>query len=133
LDGHKAAACITVALTQVRIITNNKIDDTRESSYNLHESHRLNEQVAVLCGINYLLRYMINKPSQEKTQIFSYDDFKIEWPKTDYDTEEKPNHYLDSLIRGVFYSSLGSKVDPMLLANIYFLIEQYHRKSVEIK
>jgi len=135
LDGHKLAACITVALTQVRLITNANVQDD-DYTYSIHSSNRLNEQMAVLCGIGYLVGYMIEKESNKTSlvDIGANDNGEVEiiWPETDYNTPENPNHYIDSLIRGVYYSSVGSHTDPILLAHIYFFIEQYHRKSVEL-
>lgn len=133
LDGHKTAACITVAVAQVRLIVNDTLDDA-DCNYSIHESNRLNEQLAVLSGVAYLIGEMIEKTGDTKNlRVNKDDEFELIWPQTDYDNPpEAPNHYLDSLIRGVFYSGVSSHTDPMLLANIYFLIEQYHRKSVEL-
>jgi len=145
LDGHKTAACITTALAKMRLVVNDRLDDEMYS-YSIHskkDSKRLNEQVAVLCGISYLIGDMLNKPGNLK--VNDELPFEMIWPKTDHDvasegTEREDageakgsNHYLDSLVRGVYYSGVSAHTDPILLANIYFLIEQYHRKSVELE
>ncbi|MCL2220797.1 MAG: hypothetical protein FWC20_00550 [Oscillospiraceae bacterium] len=129
LDGHKTAACITTALAQVRIITNSKVD---HPPFSIHTSPRLNEQVAVLCGLSYLHSFMLEKRKKEHREAGEEDlcdNFNIVFPKTSHSSKE--NHYIESLIRGIYYSSLGRGVDSILLAHIYFYIEQYHNQCAK--
>lgn len=131
LDDHKTGAAITAAISQVRIVVNENIKDEHHT-YDIHNSNRLNEQVAILCGISYLISNMLEDPKHLK--VNDSDAFEILWPDTcDRTPSNGGNKYLDSLIRGVYYSSISSRTDPILLAHIYFLIEQYHRKSVELE
>jgi len=135
LDGHKSAAAITTAISQVRVIYNHNIKDTKRHPYSIHTSYRINEQLAILCGLHYLYGYMFEKSKKapDELKIDLNHDFEMIWPITDYGTPQEPNHYLDSLIRGIYYSNLGSNANPILLAHIYFLIEQYHRKSIKLE
>lgn len=131
LDGHKVAACITCAIIKVRLITASDIEDSVERSYSLDNSNRLNEQVALLCGLSCLLEYMF----EEKEYLFpaaqqNHDKISLIFPQTKY---HERSTYLDSLVRGLYYSNLLSTVNPLLLSHIFFMIEQYHRKCVELE
>lgn len=128
LDGHKVSSCITCAITKVRLIVNEHIDDTEKSMYSLNKSNRLNEQLAVLSGLSCLLAYMIE--DKECLYVDEADKIELTFPQTKY---PKRSEYLDSLVRGLYYSNLLSNINPLLLSHIYFMIEQYHRKSVELE
>jgi len=126
LDGHKVASCIVCAVVKARLITNSKIDDDSEAIYKLDRSHRLNEQFALLCGLNCLLAFM---PDNKKDLLLDTEIKKIKlfYPKTTY---EKQPEYLSSLVRTLYYSNTISAMNPLLLSHIFFLLEQYHRLSV---
>lgn len=130
LDGHKVAACITNAIIRVRLVTSCETDDLDSDMFALDSSNRLNEQVALLCGLNCLLEYM----SEEKEYLYSDDrdhtKTQLIFPKTRY---EDLSGYLDSLVRGLYYSNVISNINPLLLSHIFFMIEQYHRKCVELQ
>lgn len=130
LDGHKVSACITCAITKVRLITCNKIDDAEEHMYSLSESNRMNEQLAVLCGLSCLLSYM--KADDTNLCLNSEDGKRVDlwFPETKYN---KRSLYLDSLVRGLYYSNLLSTINPLLLSHIFFMVEQYHRKCIEFE
>lgn len=129
LDGHKIAACITCALLKVRLIVSKDIDDTQEEAYSLSKSNRYNEQVAMLSGLNCLFLYMTEDTDHLVPKGETVDTFKLIYPKTKY---ENRSAYLDSLVRGLYYSNLISNVNPLLLSHIFFMLEQYHRKCVEL-
>lgn len=129
LDGHKVAACLTCAIIRVRPIICTTVDDPDSNRYMLEKSNRLNEQVAVLCGLSCLLEYM----AEDKDNLLSSSNdcgTRLIFPQTKYEDRSK---YLDSLIRGLYYSNLIGNINPLLLSHIYFMIEQYHRKSVEFE
>lgn len=130
LDGHKVSACITCAIIKVRLITNNHIeDDFDNNKYVLGKTFRLNEQVALLSGLSCLLEYMAD--NKKNLYIDESDNTKTRliFPETSY---EERSSYLDSLIRALHYSNVFSTVNPLLLSNIFFLIEKYHRQSIEL-
>ena len=130
LDGHKVSACITCAIIKVRLITNSHIeDDINNDRYILDKTFRLNEQVALLSGLSCLLEYM----ADDKENLYTNETDKtktcLRFPKTSY---EERSTYLDSLIRALHYSNIFSTVNPLLLSNIFFLIEKYHRQNIEL-
>lgn len=131
LDGHKVSACITCAIVKVRLITNRTIDDDVDNrAYTLDKAFRMNEQLALLSGLSCLFEYM----AENKQNLYSDDNVKsstnLILPKTGY---ESRSTYLDSFVRGLYYSNLFSNINPLLLSNIFFLIESYHRQSIELK
>ena len=130
LDGHKIAACITCSLIKVRIIVSARVNDTEENMYSLDKSNRLNEQVAVLCGLSCLLAYMIEDKKHLYSCKSSDSEIALIFPETKY---AKRSTYLDSLVRGLYYSNLLSNINPLLVSHIYFMIEEYHRKCVELE
>jgi hypothetical protein len=128
LDGHKIAACITVAIQKVRIIQNTKAEDSDEERFELSKSTRMNDQVALLSGISCLLEYM----AVDKTDLMLDSENKIclRFPQTDY---EKSSKYLDSLNRALYYTNVISSTNTLLLANIFYFIEKYHRQSIKLE
>lgn len=130
LDGHKVAACITCALIKVRLITNERVDDSENNAYSLEKSNRLNEQVALLCGLSCLVEYMFEDKKYLYPQSQVDNKITLLLPETKY---QDRSTYLDSLVRGLYYSNLLSTINPLLLSHIFFMIEQYHRKCVEFE
>lgn len=130
LDGHKVAACITCALIKVRLITNERVDDSENNAYSLEKSNRLNEQVALLCGLSCLVEYMFEDKKYLYPQSQVDNEITLQLPETKY---QDRSTYLDSLVRGLYYSNLLSTINPLLLSHIFFIIEQYHRKCVEFE
>lgn len=131
LDGHKVSACIACAIIKVRLITNRTInDDISTSAYTLDKAFRMNEQLAILSGLSCMFEYM----AENKQNLYSDDNnkssFNLVLPKTYY---EDRSTYLDSLVRGIYYSNLFSNINPLLLSNIFFLIESYHRQGIELE
>lgn len=130
LDGHKVSACITCAIIRVRLLVHTECDDDEDDNgYSLDKSNRLNEQLAVLSGLSCLLEYM--KTDDEFLCRKGTDATKTSFvfPKTKY---EERSRYLDSLIRGLYYSNIVSSINPLLVSHIFFMIEQYHRKCIEL-
>lgn len=130
LDGHKVAACITCALIKVRLITNERVDDSENDAYSLEKSNRLNEQIALLCGLSCLVEYMFEDKKYLYPQSQVDNKITLLLPETKY---QDRSTYLDSLVRGLYYSNLLSTINPLLLSHIFFMIEQYHRKCVEFE
>lgn len=130
LDGHKVSACITCAIIKVRLLTNKSIDDDMKNNpYTLDKAFRMNEQLALLSGLSCLFEYM----AENKQNLYSDDSnmssTSLILPKTGYETRST---YLDSLVRGLYYSNIFSNINPLLLSNIFFLIESFHRQSIEL-
>lgn len=130
LDGHKVAACITCALIRMRLIASTNTEDDEKSGYALEKSNRLNEQLALLCGLTCLLQYMSTDDTFLYSDKFDKSKTKLQFPKTRYEERSK---YLDSLVRGLYYSNVISNINPLLLSHIFFMVEQYHRKCVELE
>ena len=130
LDGHKVASCITCAIIRTRLISSGKSDDLEQDGYELATSNRLNEQLALLCGLTCLLEYMSTDESHLYSDQVDKSKTKLKFPKTKYEERSK---YLDSLVRGLYYSNVVSNINPLLLSHIFFMIEQYHRKCIELE
>jgi hypothetical protein len=123
LDRHKVAACITVAVMKTRLLYPSDLDDAN-NEYSLFGASRMNEQLAFLTGINVLLSYMIEEtPSIRETLT----DFKL--PQTRY---PERSTYFDSMIRALYYSNTTSGFQTLLLSNIFFLLEEYHKLSCSL-
>jgi len=138
LDGHKVAACITCAITKVRLITYSKTEDIDDpddpyKKYRLDTSKRMNEQIAVLSGLSCLFEYMADDDDHLKPKSSTSEKFNLLLPETFYEKDEKGEKpsYLDSLVRALYYSNTFSNINPLLLAHIFFLIESYHRQRVK--
>lgn len=129
LDGHKVSACITCAIIKARLITNEDVDDSENNMYSLDRSNRLNEQVALLCGLSCLVEYMLEDKDHLYPQSQNGNKISLQFPETKY---QDRSTYLDSLVRGLYYSNLLSTINPLLLSHIFFMIEQYHRKCIEL-
>lgn len=129
LDGHKVSACITCAIIKVRLIVNSHIEDNDNNAHSLDKSFRLNEQVGLLSGLSCLLEYMADNEENLYTDEANNTKTKIIFPITNYEDRSK---YLDSLTRALYYSNLISNINPLLLSHIFFMVEQFHRKSIEL-
>lgn len=130
LDGHKVAACVTCAIIKVRLITCNKIeDDEIDSAYSLEKALRMNEQLAMFSGLNCLMRFMMENDDNLYLDDSEKRIVDLTQPTTFY---PERSEYWSSLIRALYYTNVCTAVNPLLLANIYFLLDAFHRKSVEL-
>jgi len=127
LDGHKVSACITASIIKVRIVGNKHVNDQTEEPYNLIDSSRMNEQVALFSGLSCLLEFMAN--NQENLQLPQEELIHLRFPKTYY---EERSGYLDSLVRALYFANVMNGVNTLLLAHVFFFIDKYHRQSVEL-
>jgi len=117
LDRHKIAACITVAIMKMRLLHFNNVDD-HNNNYSLTTANRINEQLAFLSGLHIVLLFMADDPKmKEKLK-------KFEFPETNHQSEST---YLDSIIRTLYYSNTLSGFHTLLIANIFFLLEEYYK------
>lgn len=132
LDGHKVAACITCAIIKVRLITSNDLEDNEDRQrYSLEKASRMNEQLALLSGLSCMIAFMLDdKKNLSITPLKSGEKLNLCLPETFY---PKRSDYLSSLVRALYYTNTFSSINVLLLANIYFMIETYHRKSVEME
>jgi uncharacterized protein YozE (UPF0346 family) len=117
LDRHKVSACITVALMKIRLLHPAKLDD--RNNYSLTNAKRLNEHLAFFSGMHSMLMYMAHEKRPQKTVLV---DFIL--PDTRY---PKDSQYYDSIVRALYYSNTLSGFHTLLIANIYFLLEAYHK------
>jgi hypothetical protein len=117
LDRHKIAACITVAVMKMRLLHFNNNDD-RNNNYSLTNSDRLNEQLAFLSGLHVIGFFMAEDPANNDKLV------KFKFPKT---SQENETSYLDSIIRTLYYSNTLSGFNTLLISNIFFLLEEYHK------
>ena len=136
LDRHKVSACLTTAITRVRMLDDLKFDETRndnsselKDTYNVHrDSFRGNEQLAFFSGIAVLSMYMASKGSHNKSdhaKIVDALNSGFVYPMSMHGTESDPKTYLGSMIRGLYYSKISYGLNPILLANIFFLLERH--------
>lgn len=131
LDGHKVAACMTCAIIKVRLITCSKIeDDEANIAYSLEKASRMNEQLAMFSGLNCLMRFMMENTDNLYLDSPEREIVNLTQPTTFY--PERSN-YWSSLIRALYYTNVCASTNPLLLANIYFLLDAFHRKSVELE
>ena len=128
LDCHKVAACMTIALVNIRLITCDKINDECNQRYILENSNRMNEQVAVFCGVSCLLQYMLDRP--KNMMLIGSEIPKMQWPETDNNGHPP---YISSLVRALYYTNILSNINPLLLAHIFFLLEKHHRLNIAIQ
>jgi hypothetical protein len=122
LDRHKVSACITVALMKVRLLNYNNLDDNND--YSLSKSKRMNEQLAFFAGMHNMLLYM----AKDNKNIALLHNFIF--PETRYINDST---YIDSIVRGLYYSNTLSGFPTLLIANIFFLLESYHKLRVKDK
>jgi len=127
LDRHKVSSCITNAIIRSRVITSKTIQDDEQNKYNLVESSRMNEHVAVLCGVSCLLQFMAEETDE---LIIENGIVRLNFPETNNDSRP---HYLNSLVRGLYYTNIISNINPLMLAHVFFFIEKYHKQSVELQ
>jgi hypothetical protein len=117
LDKHKIAACITISIVRVRLLSSNNIDN-KDGEFSMSDANRLNEQLAFYSGLMLLVSSMKADNDVRKT----LNTFKF--PIIHY--PEKAD-YIDSIVRTLYYSNLLSGYHIGLLANIFFLLEEYHK------
>ena len=127
LDGHKISACITASIIKVRIIGNKQVADSVENPFDMTQSSRMNEQVALFSGLSCLLEFMAD--NDENLRLPTEDLIGLRFPKTDY---EERSTILDSLVRALYYTNVMNGVSTLLLAHIFFYIEKYHRQSIAL-
>ena len=133
LDRHKIAACFTAAVAELRLLSSENEDDQLEDGmpYSLWNSHRLNEQLAVLCGMNVLIMYMgtevkgLNESCIDDIRKALGGGFKFPRAITG-------KGCLDSIVRALYFSNAIYGINPVLLAVIYYLLEQYFYKECNI-
>jgi len=118
LDRHKVAACFTTAIMKTQLLHPNNIDDVK-NNYSLLEASRINAQLAFLSGLNIVICYMMEDEPSLKTTL---EDFKLPEPRYN-------STYLDSIIRTLYFSNVAAGFSNLLISNIFFLLEEYHKLS----
>ncbi|GHV63110.1 hypothetical protein AGMMS49587_12070 [Spirochaetia bacterium] len=130
LDRHKIAACMTIAVMEMRMFTDHSVDESKTKRYLLSKAQRLNEQFGLQCGLAILAMYMTDESDQNSHVIETIRKRLKEGflfpPTTNSDS------CFDSLTRGLFYSGLSYGQNPILLAYIFYMHEQYFYKSLGV-
>jgi hypothetical protein len=124
LDRHKVAACMTCAIIAANLLYAEDNPEMHESS--IHSAGRYNEQLGFLCGLEVLVMYLLADGAFKNIEEIR-EKFQIIYP-----TAINGDSYLDSTVRGLFYSKISYGNNPILLANIYFLLEQYSYKCIGV-
>jgi hypothetical protein len=124
IDHHKIAACLTDAISRAGIIYCSGLDEQKGDLLRPGDERvpRANEELAFRCAIRFLCVCIIqNAPSEDKKKEI----VKILEEKGFYypDTIASNGIYLDSIVRGLFFSGISFGRNPLLLANIFFLLE----------
>ena len=138
LDRHKISACITAAIVKTRLISDTHVNDRNGQEYLLRDSNRMNEQLAFYCGMSNLMAFMTDESDVNKQEL---ENFHL--PKTNYSInhikridrngqEKGEQDYRDSIIRALYYANTVSGVQPLMLSNIFFLLEAYHSQACEL-
>ena len=128
LDKHKRAACVVCALISVRLMSFEDVNEAVNEVYLPEEAIRLNEHLAWLCGLRMLCLYMkdmtcVKTETGEPVTISEYLDKGFLLPPAIH-----AKSYEDSFVRGLFFSNITYGMNPILLANIFFLLESYFYK-----
>jgi len=137
LDRHKISACITAAVIKTRLISDTNINDKDDAEYLLRDSNRMNEQLAFYCGMSNLIAFMADESDDDIQEL---KEGVFHFPKTNHSTvridrngqDRGIQDYKDSIIRGLYYSNTISGVQTLMLSNIYFLLEVYHKQACEL-
>jgi len=124
LDRHKVAACITTAVMKIRLLYKENLED---KDHSLLDAHRMNEQLAFLCGLNVIISFM----AEAKPKIMNIKKTtEFRFPSTRYQNDQDDqSEFIDSMIRGLYYSNVSPGFPTLLLSNIFFLLEEYHKLS----
>jgi hypothetical protein len=136
LDPHKRSACITAVLLrhqQIRDLSEyEQANETCGKNDFLANTMRVNAQLAFLCGLEVLIAHMIadDKKNEEEGKVLP------KWNNIILPEEIfHEDGYINSTIRALYYTdivNLGG-VNLLLLSNIFFLLESYHRLAVDKK
>jgi hypothetical protein len=137
IDRHKISACVTAAIIKTRLIGDTKVNDRSTDEYLLRDSNRMNEQLAFYCGMSNLVAYMADESDDNIQEL---KDGIFYFPKTNHSVERiDRNHqaqgeqdYKDSIIRALYYSNTMSGIQTLMLSNIFFLLEAYHKQTCEL-
>jgi hypothetical protein len=119
LDRHKIAACVTVAIMKMRLLYLKYIDD-KNNDYTLSKAKKVNEQLAFLSGLHVVFAFM----AMEDSKTIDLSSFR-------FPGSHNPDKstYFDSTIRALYYTNTVSGFQTLLLSNIFFLLEEYHKLS----
>ena len=124
LDNHKVSACLTYAIIRAQLFAQFVGDDRPRDKMNLREFHRVNEQLALYCGISVLFAYnKINAKQEDKIYaIFNVDE--VYYPCNVY--PDSPADVISKIVRSLYYARVDNSLSVPLLALVFFYIESYH-------
>lgn len=109
LDRHKVCACMTVAITKVRLVSG---DIETDNSFSLSSAARINEQLAFMSTWELFLGFL--RLHKEETDA----DYQL--PDTYHNIS-----FLDTFTRSLFFANQLNSLSTPLIANIFFLLEKY--------
>ena len=109
LDRHKVCACMTVAITKVRLVSG---DIETDNSFSLSSAARINEQLAFMSTWELFLGFL--RLQKEETDA----DYQL--PDTYHNIS-----FLDTFTRSLFFANQLNSLSTPLIANIFFLLEKY--------
>jgi hypothetical protein len=116
---HKVAACVTVALVNVKLFPENALREIN-GEYLPENSNKFNAKLAFYCGLESLFMYMNDDASME---TFKHNNFIFPISTSD----GKISSYVNSIICTLHCSDTLTELQTLLIANIYFLLEEYHK------
>ena len=127
LDRHKISACFAIAIIETRLLSDERVGESDKSGIDfVQNASRFNEQLAFMCGVAVLSMYMATR-SEKNEHCFEDVNGKLNEGFV-FPPSVCGKTCPDSLIRALYYSHLSYGLNPILLASIFYLLEQYFYK-----
>lgn len=115
LDRHKVCAAMTVAILKCRPIVKLDVED-ENGNFELAEASKINEQIAFLSSWSLQIAF-ITAEATKKNMV----DREFVFPPTYHNSD-----FTDTFSRALFWANAQNSLSPELIANVYFLLEQYN-------
>lgn len=115
LDRHKVCAAMTVATLKCRPITCESINDV-DGSFKLSDACTINEQLAFYCSWSLMIGFI-------QASSANMEQKKFVLPPTTHN-----DNFVNTFTRSLFLANVQNSLSPVLLADIYFLLESYNLK-----
>jgi len=129
-DRHKLCACLTVAIIEAFPLSTEEINNPETyQKIRLSTVIRPNEQLAFTSAV--LLLFSVVREQAQKTKAPELQEvFKM--PVNIPKSSRGRNDALSDLISSLFYARLDRSLSLPLLSALYFYIESYHAKAVDV-
>ena len=118
LDRHKIASLILCAIIYVRPFRIIKIDRKAPPTVRY-----VNELLGFICGLDMLKTFMVKDARLE--DLAKPPVYQMPLVKPEIKPEIKPESYIKQTLKGIYHAYDKKKLDAFILANLFFLIEQY--------